>query len=212
MSFFAVTSNHPRHVRFLETIQKYVDLSLVIVVDKGPILHEEARFFNSDLSLLYKPNVLKCEKSQIHSNFVLQTISKISPKVGFVFGAPLLRKELFSIPEFGCVNIHTGLVDHYRGVDSTAWAINDGRLDLIGATLHYIDSSIDAGEVIGMKNVVLDKSDTPETLFYKSCNVGFHLLEQNIRNITNNKVVKFKLDKLGKLKYTTCMVFGCKEH
>ena len=117
----------------------------------------------------------------------------------FVFGAPLLKESLFNIPKFGCVNIHTGLVNHYRGVDSTYWAINDERLDLIGATLHYIDSSIDGGEVIGMKKATPTKWDSPDSLFYKSCDAGFELLGENINSIINNKVTKIKLDKLGKL-------------
>tara|TARA_B100000035_G_scaffold314783_1_gene332254 strand:- start:2310 stop:2993 length:684 start_codon:yes stop_codon:yes gene_type:complete len=199
MSYFAITSNHPRHVKFLESLYERVDLSLVIIVDKGPILHEEADYFQSDLSLLYKDNILRCDKEQLHSRFVLQTIEKLNPNVGFVFGAPLLKESLFGIPKFGCVNIHTGLVDHYRGVDSTYWAIKDARLDLIGSTLHYIDDSIDGGDVIGMRKVVPTHNDSPETLFYKSCEVGFDLLKSNMHSIINNKVVKFKLDKTGKL-------------
>ncbi len=199
MSYFAITSNHPRHVKFLETLYDRIDLSLVIVVDKGPILHEEADYFQSDLSLLHRKNVLMCDKFQLHSKFVLRTIENLKPDVGFVFGAPLLKEELFSIPEYGCVNIHTGLVDHYRGVDSTYWAIKDERLDLVGSTLHYIDNSIDGGSIIGMKKVVPTKLDTPDSLFYKSCGVGFELLKQNMQSIINNQTVKIKLDKYGKL-------------
>ena len=199
MSCFAITSNHPRHLKFLETLYRKIDIPLVIVVDKGPSLHEEAEYFNSDMSYLYRENILKCDKHQLHSRFVLQAIQRVNPDVGFVFGAPLLKEELFSIPKYGCVNIHTGLVDHYRGVDSAFWAINDERLDLIGATLHYIDNSIDAGNVIGMQNVEPEKDDTPETLFYKSCEVGFELLSNNLEGILNNTVSQIKLDKLGKL-------------
>ena len=90
-------------------------------------------------------------------------------------------------------------MDHYRGVDSAFWAINDERLDLIGATLHYIDSSIDAGNVIGMQNVQPEKHDTVDTLFYKSCEAGFELLSNNLEGILNNTVSQIKLDKLGKL-------------
>ncbi len=124
MSYFAITSNHPRHVKFLETLYDHIDVPLVIVVDKGPITQEEADYFNSNLSLLHRTNILRCSKHQLHSNFVLQSLSKMDSKVGFVFGAPLLRKEIFELPEYGCVNIHTGMVNHYRGVDSSLWAMH----------------------------------------------------------------------------------------
>ena len=199
MSYFAVTSNHPRHVKFLETLYEKIDLSVVIVVDKGPVAQEEADYFSSDMSILRKENILRCNKIQLHSNFVLNTIKNTKPKVGFIFGAPLLKKSLFEIPEYGCVNIHTGLVDHYRGVDSSLWAMYDNRPDLIGSTLHYIDSSIDGGDVIGMKSINIDRFDGIDTLFYKSCKVGFSLLSDNINDIICNRTNKQVLTSRGKL-------------
>ena len=176
-----------------------IDISVVVIVDKGPISQEEADYFNSNLSLLHSSNILRCSKHQLHSNFVLQTLQKIQPKVGFVFGAPLLKEQLFSLPEYGCVNIHTGLVDHYRGVDSSLWAMYDNRPDLVGATLHYIDRTIDAGTVIGTRGIEFDKFDDLNTVFYKSCLSGFRLLSENIDDILTNKTSKRALETKGKL-------------
>jgi methionyl-tRNA formyltransferase len=199
MSYFAITSNHPRHIKFLETLYESIDISVVVIVDKGPISQEEADYFNSNLSLLHNSNILRCSKQQLHSSFVLQTLQKMQPKVGFVFGAPLLKEQLFSLPEYGCVNIHTGLVDHYRGVDSSLWAMYDNRPDLVGATLHYIDRTIDAGTVIGTRGIEFDKFDDLNTVFYKSCLSGFRLLSDNIDDILTNKSNKRTLKAKGKL-------------
>lgn len=134
MNCFAITSDHPRHVKFLETLYSKVDIDLVVIVSKRGYDPLEREYFNSDMSLLRRKNVLMCTKEQLNSSFVRQTLSKVQADVGFVFGAPLLRECVFSIPKYGCVNIHTGLVTHYRGVDSTLWALHDDRPDLIGAT------------------------------------------------------------------------------
>ena len=199
MSYFAITSNHPRHMKFLETLYSALDIPVVIIVDKGPIRQEEADYFKSNLSLLKKPNIVRCSKHQLHSNFILQTLNKIDADVGFVFGAPLLKKEIFQIPKYGCVNIHTGLVNHYRGVDSSLWAMYDNRPDLIGTTLHYIDKSIDAGKVIDTGVINLDQYDNLDTLFFKSCQVGFRLLSNNLDDIIANKANKKLLKSRGKL-------------
>lgn len=199
MSCFAITSNHPRHMKFLETLREKVDISLVIVVDKGPICQEEADYFSSDLSLLHRPNILRCTKHQLHSNFVLQTLAKMNSQVGFVFGAPLLKKEIFKLPKYGCVNIHTGMVNHYRGVDSSLWAMYDNNPGLVGATLHYIDESIDAGQVIAMDAIDIDRFDSLDTLFYKSCQMGFRLLSDNMSDIIANKANKRLLETRGVL-------------
>jgi methionyl-tRNA formyltransferase len=199
MSCFAITSDHPRHVKFLETLYDKVDIDLVVIVSKpgGNLLERE--YFNSDMSLLRRKNVLMCTKDQLNSRFVGQTLSAVQADVGFVFGAPLLREGVFSIPKNGCVNIHTGLVTHYRGVDSALWAMHDDRPDLVGATLHYIDKSIDTGSVISMKTVNISGDDTLDTLFYKSCQVGFDLLSQNFDDIMHNKVRKSVTENKGKL-------------
>ena len=189
MSYFAITSDHPRHVKFLNVLSSQVKLDLVIVVPKAGKQDNEDKFFKSNEYILKRKNVLRCNKIQLHSSFVLNTIKNLQPDVGFVFGAPILRKDLFNIPKIGCVNIHTGLVDHYRGVDSTYWALYDDRPDLIGSTLHFVDENIDTGGVIDTGRVWADLNDTPKTLFYKSCKVGFDLLADNLYNITNNDTI-----------------------
>ena len=200
MSYFAITSNHPRHAKFLKTLYDNLDLSVVIVVDKGPFTEEEFRYFETqNMLLLQKPNIIKCSKHQLHSNFILQTLDKISPKVGFVFGAPILKESIFSLPEYGCVNIHTGLVTHYRGVDSSLWAAHNYDFDLIGATLHHVDASIDTGNIIDMETINIDRSDSLNALFYKSCQVGFNLLNKNMSDIISNKSKSIKLTEKGKL-------------
>tara|TARA_R110000787_G_scaffold105850_6_gene213442 strand:- start:6717 stop:7406 length:690 start_codon:yes stop_codon:yes gene_type:complete len=199
MSCFAITSDHPRHVKFLETLCEKIDIDLVVIVPKQGNNALEQEYFNSDMSILKRKNVLMCTREQLSSRFVLQTLSRVKADVGFVFGAPLLKEEVFSIPKYGCVNIHTGLVTHYRGVDSALWAMYDGRPDLIGATLHYIDKSIDTGSVIGMRAVDISGDDTLDTLFYKSCQVGFDLLFQNFDDIVQNKVKKSITGSRGKL-------------
>lgn len=199
MSCFAITSSHPRHTRFLETICSKADLRLIIIVPKsGEPSAVEHEHFTSSLSLGDEVSVLTCTAEQLHTA-MLGEIRRISPSVGFVFGAPLLSESVFSIPQYGCVNIHTGLVGHYRGVDSTMWAMHDNRPDLIGATLHYVDNTIDAGAVIGMKTVTIEKDDNLDTLFYKSCQAGFDLLSEQIDAIMLNNVEKFKLQSKGKL-------------
>ena len=71
--------------------------------------------------------------------------------------------------------------------------------DLIGSTLHYVDKNIDTGEVIDTRKVWVDFDDTPRTLFYKSCSVGFDLLVDNLYNIINNNIKVKNLNGKGAL-------------
>ena len=201
MSYFAITSNKRRHIQFLDTLRMDVPLSQIIVVPKDnrndELTKAESDFWprKRGIGNIY----LMCDRRRIESDLVLNSLKKIKPKVGFIFGAPLLPPEIYDIPEHGCVNIHTGLVQHYRGVDSAYWALHENQLDKIGATLHYIDNSIDAGDIIDQKKVQIELNDTPDKLFLKSCQAGFDILARNMDDIVNNNVQRKKLLNKGKL-------------
>ena len=204
MSYFAITSNHPRHIKFLQTLQEHVKLSTTIIVPKEGHYPGEESFFSNCLTV---PNkiYLKCNEYNLESDLVVGGLVKSKPKVGFIFGAPLISSKIYSIPEYGCVNIHTGLVQHYRGVDSTSWAIHDNRLDCIGVTLHYIDDSIDGGDIIDQDKIKVELEDDPNTIFFKVCQAGFGLVSKNISNIIKNKSLKTPLGERGKLYQTKDM-------
>lgn len=60
----------------------------------------------------------------------------------------ILREAAISIPRFGVLNLHSGLLPQYKGMMATFWALLNGE-QTIGSTLHYIiDGTIDTGPVI----------------------------------------------------------------
>ena len=213
MSYIAITSNQTRHRAFIERIQKKVDLSLVISVAKKP---GNPRFLLSERLLLKQENwspincsIVECTPHQVNSKRMSDMIRDFNPKVCFVFGAPLLKSRIFNIPSQGAINIHTGLVQHHRGVDSPYWAIHEGKAETIGATLHYIDDSIDGGNIIDQSQTKnLHIHDQPEDIFMKTCITGFDILDKNMYNILNNTVEPYPLDKRGKLYQTKDMCYG----
>jgi methionyl-tRNA formyltransferase len=61
----------------------------------------------------------------------------------------ILKDQVISVPKFGVINLHSGILPDYKGVMATFRAML-GEEAIIGTTLHYIkDSSIDQGPVIG---------------------------------------------------------------
>jgi len=213
MSHIAITSNQLRHREFISRLQKYVDLSMVIVVDKKPgnakFCLSERRFFGHARGSEILGNLVMCTPEQVNSRRMKDMISEVSPDLCFVFGAPLLKKHIFSVPSGGCINIHTGLVQHHRGVDSPYWALYEGKPEEIGATIHYINSSIDKGRVIAQsKTEGMDISDTPEDIFMRTCITGFDILEKNVYNIINNSVEPYHVEPGGKLYQLKDMNYG----
>lgn len=202
MSLIAVTSNQPRHREFINRLESIVDLSLVLVLSKEPgdkkFVESENTFFNNFKSM--NANVLECKPQHLNSSKLKSMLTSVDPEVFFVFGAPLLKEEFFSIPSRGCINIHTGLVQHHRGVDSSYWALYEEKPQTIGATLHYINGSIDGGNVIDQsKTTGIKIGDSPDDIFMKTCITGFDLLEKNMYNIIKNSVKSYPLKERGRL-------------
>jgi methionyl-tRNA formyltransferase len=46
------------------------------------------------------------------------------------------------------LNLHAGITPRYRGVHGGYWALVEGRPDLVGSTVHLVDTGIDTGLVL----------------------------------------------------------------
>lgn len=61
------------------------------------------------------------------------------------------------------LNIHPSLLPKYPGLHTHARAIAAGD-KMGGCTVHKVTAELDAGPILGQAQVVIDPSDTPETL------------------------------------------------
>ncbi|MEE8464492.1 MAG: formyl transferase [Gammaproteobacteria bacterium] len=72
----------------------------------------------------------------------------------------ILKDEAIAVPQYGVLNLHSGLLPDYRGAMATFWALLNGDTE-IGSTLHYIvDGTIDTGPVVGRARIPLDHQRT----------------------------------------------------
>ena len=61
------------------------------------------------------------------------------------------------------LNIHPSLLPDYKGLDTHARAIADGKKEA-GCTVHYVVPELDSGPIIVQKRVPILAGDTPDTL------------------------------------------------
>lgn len=75
----------------------------------------------------------------------------------------ILRPEMLSLPEYGCVNLHASLLPRHRGASPIAAAILSGDTET-GITLMKMDPGLDTGPILGQSRLPIDPSDTAESL------------------------------------------------
>ena len=63
------------------------------------------------------------------------------------------------------LNLHPSYLPYNRGWHTPTWAILDGTP--AGASLHYVDESLDTGDLVCQRQAAIDPADTAHTLYAK---------------------------------------------
>jgi hypothetical protein len=83
----------------------------------------------------------------IHSDEALQLVRSLKAGLGLVYGGPIVKRKLFSIPRHGTLGIHHGKVPDYRGKKTTFWAVYNGETE-VAVMIQKISSKLDRGDVL----------------------------------------------------------------
>ena len=78
----------------------------------------------------------------------------------------LLPKAILDMPRFGCINVHASLLPKYRGASPIQWAVLNGD-EKSGVTIMHMAETMDTGDIIMTKEVVLAADETAGTLHDK---------------------------------------------
>jgi methionyl-tRNA formyltransferase len=77
----------------------------------------------------------------------------------------IVPESVLNLPKFGTLNLHPAFLPFNRGWHTPVWAILEDTP--IGATLHFMDSDIDTGDIVHQKRLVVTPSDTADILYKK---------------------------------------------
>lgn len=87
------------------------------------------------------------------------------------------------------INIHSGILPEYRGLFPYYWCLVNGE-KRAGITVHYIDHSIDTGDIIAQAVIDIVPEDTVFTLNRKLHEIGARLMVHAIMLIETESVNK----------------------
>jgi methionyl-tRNA formyltransferase len=97
----------------------------------------------------------------------------------------LLKKEIFSIPRFGAINLHPSFLPRYRGPNPWFWTYYNMETEG-GVTIHFIDEGEDTGDIIYQSSFEIPPGaglqEMKETAIGK---IGVDLVLKAIANIEN---------------------------
>jgi methionyl-tRNA formyltransferase len=132
----------------------------------GLVVHPEAR--GRGREELIRASALPADRiwegDAINGEQGVAWLKRLAPAwlISVYFGY-LLKKGALAIPTKGGVNLHPALLPYNKGAYPNVWSIVDRTP--AGVTLHYLDDSIDGGDIVAQEQVPVQATDTGATLY-----------------------------------------------
>ena len=105
-----------------------------------------------------------------------------------------LKREVLGTPRHGCINLHGALLPRYQGLLPSFWVLARGERET-GVTVHYMDESIDHGDIILQERVPIEDRDTVHSLVHRSkVRVGRYALVRAVALIERGEAPRRPMD------------------
>ena len=132
-------------------------------------------------------NVNLLYQNSLHQPEFLDKLRRQNLDLIISVAAPtIFKQELIDIPRLGCLNIHHAPLPRYRGMMPNFWQLYHGE-KTVGITIHKINSKIDEGEIILQRQVLVNPSESLDTLIKRTKRLGAHYMVEAIKMIRNGK-------------------------
>ncbi|MDG5816445.1 methionyl-tRNA formyltransferase [Chitinispirillales bacterium ANBcel5] len=134
-----------------------------------------------------------------------EQLKNLNAEVFVVIAYRILPREIFSIPEFGTINVHASLLPKYRGAAPIHRAIEAGEKET-GVTVFRIDEGIDTGEILLQKKTAVGSKETTPELYTRLSTLGADAIEEvvekfhtgTIQSIRQSDELESKAPKLSR--------------
>ena len=137
-----------------------------------------------ELALSYNIPVLQPEKLKKEYMSVLEYEPDIVITCAY---GQIVPKEIIDYPKYKCVNVHASLLPRHRGGAPIHRAIIEGDKET-GITIMHMDYGMDNGDIIEQSKIVIEDTDTAETLFDKLSVLGASFLNEVLPKIFDNNI------------------------
>jgi len=137
------------------------DLYAIVFTSKNDALYHEQIAKHREIAAL-------CLFNSDFRNFEeVMRLQKLSVDYFILAWWPFIIKEpLLSIPRIGIINFHPSLLPYNRGKNYNFWAIVEECP--FGVSLHFIDNTIDGGDILFQAEIEKNWTDTGKILYEKA--------------------------------------------
>ena len=170
-------------------IEKYNVIGVVTQPDKCVGRKQEIKFSPVKECAL-KHNIKIFQPIKIREDY--QEIIDLNPDliVTAAYGQ-IVGMKLLNSPKYRSINVHASLLPKYRGGAPIHEAIKRGETKT-GVTIMYMEKKMDAGDILGVREVEILDTDNCGTMFEKLSYAGRDLLMETIPLLIDGKIDPIK--------------------
>jgi len=148
-----------------------------------PVLRRRARRRVTDIlasaNLATGPVTVRQVES-VNAPATVEMLRQLEPAVVVVLGTRIIASTVLDAVTCPFVNLHAGITPRYRGMHGVYWALSEGRPDLVGTTVHLVDTGIDTGRVLGRAYFTVGPDDSIATYPYLNLVEGLPVLAHQV--------------------------------
>jgi methionyl-tRNA formyltransferase len=123
--------------------------------------------------------------TELHADQMLAYLESLDLDLIVSFSAPIVFKErLLALPREGCINLHCSLLPRYAGLLPSFWVLYHHEQGT-GATVHYMDTRIDNGGILGQEVVPIEPGSTMLDVIRRTKRVGGDLMAKVVQAIAS---------------------------
>jgi len=160
-----VFAYHNVGVRCLKVLlAQGIEVPLVVTHADDP---DETQWFGSVAATAAEYGIATISPADPNAPDVVARVAALAPDFLFSFYyRRLLGTALLALPTRGALNMHGSLLPKYRGRAPVNWAVLSGERET-GATLHYMTTKPDGGDIVAQTAVPILPDDTAREVFDK---------------------------------------------
>ncbi len=124
----------------------------------------------------------------------IQIFKNLQPDIIAISGySQIIKKDLISLSEYGCINLHGGKLPEQRGSSPMNWVLINGEKSF-SISVIQIDEGVDTGDVLLEKKFSIDINDTIVDLHRKANEAFPGMLLEAIEHIDKGTLQSKKQD------------------
>ncbi len=130
------------------------------------------------------------EDRQVNTPDTIGWLRGIAPRLLVVAGSPILGAELLAVPQEGTLNMHSSLLPRYRGTRAEFWQVHNDDLDCAGITIHFVDTSVDGGDILRHHPQDATPADGPWLMRARNQLNGLRVYPETVRAVLEGRATR----------------------